>query len=132
MLVAILHFAPAEDDPYGIVARLVDALPSGSFLVMSHATGDFWTPERNADVAAGRYGPFWPRPRADFARFFDGLELVAPGIVSIAGWRAENEPQPSPAPPRGCRRLRLRRDRTGCLTEAHHSAADLTAAAPPR
>ena len=96
MLVAILHFVPDEADPYGIVARLVGALPSGSFLVISHASGDFWTPELNADIAAGRYGVFWPRPRAEFARFLDGLELVSPGIVSVADWRAEDEPPPRP------------------------------------
>jgi hypothetical protein len=63
MLVAILHFIPDEADPYGIVARLVDALPSGSYLVMSHATGDFWSAEARADLASGRLGPLTPRTR---------------------------------------------------------------------
>jgi S-adenosyl methyltransferase len=96
MLIAILHFVPDEADPYGTVARLVDAMPAGSYLVMSHATGDFWPPEAVADIAAGRFGTFWPRTREEFARFFDGLDLVPPGIVSIAEWRAENEPLPRP------------------------------------
>jgi hypothetical protein len=96
MLVAIMHFIPDDDDPYGIVARLVDALPAGSYLVVSHATGDFWTPETIADIEAGRYGAFWPRTRDEFARFFDGLEAASPGMVSIAEWRAANEPQPRP------------------------------------
>ena len=96
MLVAVLHFVPDEDDPYGIVARLVSALPPGSYLVISHATADFWTPETVGDITAGRYGSFWPRTQNQFARFFDRLELVAPGIVSIAEWRADNEPLPRP------------------------------------
>jgi hypothetical protein len=96
ILVAVLHFIRDEDDPYGIVARLVDALPSGSYLVMSHATGDYFGENEIADIAAGRYGPFFPRAHEQIAQFFDGLELLPPGIVSVAQWRAENEPQPRP------------------------------------
>jgi hypothetical protein len=96
MLVAILHFIPDEADPYGIVARLVEAMPAGSYLVVTHATGDFWTPEARADIASGRLGPLSPRTRDEFSRFFDGLDLVSPGIVSIAEWRSENEPEPRP------------------------------------
>jgi hypothetical protein len=97
MLLAIVHFIPEEDNPYGIVARLLDALPSGSYLVMSHATSDDLAPELTADIAAGRHGPGRLRTRAEFTRFFDGLELIPPGIVSVAEWRAENEPQPRPS-----------------------------------
>jgi hypothetical protein len=96
MLAAILHFIPDEDDPYGIVARLVGALPEGSYLVMSHATNDFLAPEEAAEIVAGRYGPFFARSEAEFARFFEGFELVPPGIASVAEWRAEAEPQPRP------------------------------------
>jgi hypothetical protein len=96
MLVAILHFIPDAADPYGIVARLVDALPTGSYLVMSHATGDFWSEQARADLASGRLGPLTPRTHDEFARFFDGLELVPPGITSIAQWRDEDEPEPRP------------------------------------
>jgi hypothetical protein len=96
ILAAILHFIPDQDDPYGIVARLVDALPKGSYLVMSHATNDFLAPDEVAEILAGRYGPFFARSEAEFARFFDGFELVPPGIVSAAEWRAEGEPHPRP------------------------------------
>jgi hypothetical protein len=96
MLAAILHFIPDEDDPYGIVARLVGALPEGSYLVMSNATNDFLTPEEAAEIVAGRYGPFFARSEAGFARFFEGFELVPPGIASVAEWRAEAEPPPRP------------------------------------
>lgn len=97
MLAAILHFIPDEDDPYGIVARLVGALPKGSYLVMSHATNDFLTPDEVAEIVGGRWGPFFARSEAEFARFFDGFELVPPGITSVADWRAEAEPKPRPA-----------------------------------
>ena len=96
ILAAILHFVPAEDDPYGIVARLVGALPKGSYLVMSHATNDFLAPQEVAEIVAGRYGPFFARSEAEFVRFFEGFELVPPGIASVAEWRAEAEPQPRP------------------------------------
>jgi hypothetical protein len=98
MLVAVLHFIPDEADPYGIVAQLVDALPSGSYLVMSHATYDYMPPETIAELDAADSGrvKFHPRSREDFARFFDGLELLPPGIMSIAEWRADDESSPRP------------------------------------
>ncbi len=96
MLVAVMHFVGDSDDPYGVVARLVDALPSGSYLVISHVTGEYFGEKEMADIAAGRYGPFFPRTREQILRFFDGLELLPPGIVSAAEWRAENEPEPRP------------------------------------
>jgi hypothetical protein len=96
VLAAILHFIPDEADPSGIVARLVGALPEGSYLVMSHATNDFLAREEVAEITAGRYGPFFARGEAEFARFFEGSELVSPGIVSVAEWRAGAEPQPRP------------------------------------
>ncbi len=96
VLGAILHFIPDGDDPYEIVARLVGALPKDSYLVMSHTTNDFLTPQEVAEIVSGRYGPFFARSEAEFTRFFEGCELVPPGIVSVAEWRAEAEPQPRP------------------------------------
>jgi hypothetical protein len=102
MLVAILHFVPDADDPYAVVRHLLDALPAGSYLVASHATHDY-LPEayrEQARAAAARGGPHGVislRSRDEFARFFDGLEFVDPGICSVAQWRAEREPQPRPS-----------------------------------
>jgi SAM-dependent methyltransferase len=96
MLVAVLHFLQDEHRPYEIVRSLLDALPSGSFLVVSHATHDFMPPEQARDAYA--HDPnFRFRSRDEFARFFDGLDLVRPGIVSIAEWRAEREATPRPS-----------------------------------
>jgi hypothetical protein len=99
MLVAILHFLDDADDPQAIVAGLVGALPAGSYLVISHGTADYCSPELKAKIlGVMKHGLLVPRSRADFTQFFDGLELVPPGIVSVADWRAENEPGPRLTP----------------------------------
>ena len=89
MLLAVLHFVPDEDDPYKITARLMEALPAGSFLALSHATGDI----QSGRVAAGaeRYNQrsavaITPRTRAQVTRFFDGLQIVDPGVVPLGQW----------------------------------------------
>jgi hypothetical protein len=96
MLIAVLHFISEADDPYGLVARLVGALPPGSYLVMSHATGEYLPEKVVADFAAAPV-PVYLRDREQVGRFFDGLELLPPGIVSTVRWRAGNEPGPRPA-----------------------------------
>jgi hypothetical protein len=96
MLIATLHFIPEEDEPYAIVRRLVDALPAGSYLAISHATSDYLPPALVADISSGKHGQGRLRTKAEFARFFDGLELLAPGVAPVAEWRAEDEPEPRP------------------------------------
>ena len=59
MLLAVLQFIPADEDPYALVSRLVDALPSGSFLVVSHPTDDF-NPNRGESIQ--RYNERSRRP----------------------------------------------------------------------
>lgn len=95
MLVAIMHFISADDDPQGIVARLVSALPPGSYLVMSHATGDYLS-QSLIDAAAGRPVPVYLRSREQFTQFFRGLEPLEPGIVSLSEWRPEIEAELRP------------------------------------
>lgn len=88
MLIAILHFLTDDDDPYRIVTRLVAALPPGSYLAISHTTYDFLPPETIAALDAATTGePFRARTRDQVARFFDGLDLVEPGIVPTTHWR---------------------------------------------
>jgi len=98
ILASILHFVSDTEDPYDIVARLVGPLPRGSYLAIAHASSDYFTPEQTAGVAAGKFGNFHARSEAEFARFFEGFELVPPGITSVAQWRADAEPLPRPAP----------------------------------
>ncbi|MFJ3333639.1 SAM-dependent methyltransferase [Streptomyces sp. NPDC086766] len=90
-LVALLHFVSDEDGAHELVNRLLAELPSGSYLMMTHATADF-TPEESAAAteklkAAGVTLAL--RSRAEFARFFDGLELVEPGVEVVHRWHPE-------------------------------------------
>jgi hypothetical protein len=100
LLVAILHFIEDDDDPYAIVRQLVGALPAGSYLVLSHATFDPLDAETIAAMNAVNEGikpRFCPRTRSEFSRFFDGLDLLEPGIVSVSDWRPGSGPRPTPA-----------------------------------
>ncbi|WP_163549589.1 SAM-dependent methyltransferase [Candidatus Frankia nodulisporulans] len=90
-LIAILHFVPDEDGPYSLVARLLAALPSGSHLAISHGTADF-----DAAVGGGAAPAYRargvsaaPRGREAFVRFFDGLELLEPGVTLAHRWRPD-------------------------------------------
>jgi S-adenosyl methyltransferase len=91
LLIAVMHFIPDEDDPWALAARLLAALPSGSYLALSHLTGDF-DPEAWAGVVAvyRRSGvTMRVRPKPDVERFFAGLDLVDPGVVSLPRWRPD-------------------------------------------
>jgi hypothetical protein len=90
MLVASMHFILDEDDPYGIVRTLLEPLAPGSHLVMTHATNDYLTPEQQAaSVETNRRSgvPFQLRSTEEFTRFFEGLEVLPPGIGSVVNWR---------------------------------------------
>jgi O-methyltransferase involved in polyketide biosynthesis len=89
LLIAVLHFIPDADDPYQIVARLMDAVPSGSYLVMAHAASDI-APEACAEMTR-RYNAMspvaiTPRSREQIARFFDRLDPTPPGVVPLSQW----------------------------------------------
>jgi hypothetical protein len=92
---AIVHFIPDDTEARDVVKRLLDALPSGSALEISHATPDF-DPESTAKaVEIYRAGgtPAKVRTRAEVERFFAGLDLVEPGIQVAHRWRPV-EPNP--------------------------------------
>ena len=88
MMLSILH---AIDDPYAVVSRLMHAVPAGSFLAISVPASDI-QPEAQA-AWARRIAPDFPghtlalRSQAEVTRFFDGLELLAPGVVPVNQWR---------------------------------------------
>jgi len=92
-LVAILHAIPDADDPYAIVARVMDAVPSGSYLALSHLGPEFFTPEALREMQAVSSGriqqQFTYSDRDQVARFFAGTDLVEPGIVPLQDWRPE-------------------------------------------
>lgn len=99
LLVAVLHFLTDADHPYTAVARLIEALPSGSYLAISHATLDplpAATRQSITELAApdAGNGPFRPRNRDEVAAYLTGLELVDPGLVPIVRWRPDQHPRP--------------------------------------
>ncbi len=94
MLLAILQFISDDEDPYTLVSRLLAALPSGSYLVISHPTDDF-NPNRQGE-SIQRYNERVAdqatlRGHDETARFFDGLELAEPGVVAVSKWRPASE-----------------------------------------
>jgi hypothetical protein len=94
MLMTILQHVDDEDDPAKIVATLMDAMPIGSYLALSHPANDI-DAEPMAKMAERLNllmdEPITLRPCADVATFFDGLKLVEPGVVQASKWRPVNE-----------------------------------------
>ncbi len=93
MMVAILMHISDADDPAGLVKAYADAVPSGSYLVLSHLTLDF-LPKKTADdyLEATRHQAMHRTPRTgeQIARYFDGFDLLEPGLVAVSAW-----PEPS-------------------------------------
>jgi hypothetical protein len=89
----VLHFVPPADDPYGAVARFRDALCPGSFLVLSHVTGDGREPVMltGVDAYENANAPLVLRTREQVREFFSGFELIDPGIVFLSQWRPTGE-----------------------------------------
>jgi hypothetical protein len=96
MLIAILQLVTDDDDPYQLVAQLTAAVPSGSFLVITHVAGDMGRQTPGALEAARRLSELLPqrvnpRSQAQVTKFFDGLELVEPGVVPVQQWRPASD-----------------------------------------
>jgi S-adenosyl methyltransferase len=91
--ITLLMILMLVDNPYDIVARLVDAVPSGSYLVISHPAGDVDTGQisRAYDRLNERMGDVQGtlRTHEEVAGFFDGLEMVPPGLVQLHRWRPD-------------------------------------------
>ena len=91
MLLAVLHFLTDADDPRGIVAELAGALPSGSYLAVTHSTADFSPGEITGVAEATKQAGvrYTPRSQAEVAAFFTSLDLVDPGVVPVLAWRPD-------------------------------------------
>jgi SAM-dependent methyltransferase len=92
LLVAVLHFLEDEDDPQSAVAQLRDALAPGSLVIVTHASYEgIPVPQEQAGGAVDVYknirNPLVMRSREEIARFFEGYEMVEPGLVSMPLWR---------------------------------------------
>nr|WP_119727857.1 MULTISPECIES: SAM-dependent methyltransferase [Thermomonospora] len=89
-LLGIMGQLPDSDDPWGIVRRLLDALPSGSYLALSDGTDtNEALNEAIAVYNANSASSYHLRSPEQIARFFDGLDLVEPGVVPTSRWRPE-------------------------------------------
>ncbi|MEI5523077.1 SAM-dependent methyltransferase [Streptomyces brasiliscabiei] len=102
LLLDVLAFVPDDEDPHGIVRRLMDALPAGSHLVLSHTiTSPEWP---DVDIAAAWWNEhgiprLTQRTPETIAGFFDGLDLLEPGVVSCTRWRPESTGDPAAGEP---------------------------------
>ena len=94
MLVAVLHLIGPDDHSYSIVSQLMDAVPPGSFLLLSHVASDI-EPEKMAEMGKrlnrllAQKGTY--RSQAEVTDFFAGLELMEPGVVPVQHWRQDSE-----------------------------------------
>ncbi|MBA9002643.1 MULTISPECIES: SAM-dependent methyltransferase [Thermomonospora] len=99
MLMGVMEFITDDDEAYSIVRRLLEELPSGSYLAMYDGTNvvhreasdqivEVWNSSGNA--------PLVLRSPEQIARFFDGLEIIEPGVVSVTRWRPEIPPGGEP------------------------------------
>lgn len=100
LLLGILHSAGDKDDPYGLVRRLIRAIPGGSYLAICHLTADIYPElkefaralnERSIDM------PLVLRDHAQVTGLFEGLDLVEPGVVQLSKWRPRSEAEAAAA-----------------------------------
>ncbi|MBW8804217.1 MAG: SAM-dependent methyltransferase [Catenulisporales bacterium] len=91
LLIGILHFMPDHEQPAELIRTLLDAVPAGSYLAISHGTADF-APEIGDAVAAAYQASSMPcrvRSAAEVGELLQGVELVDPGLVLLAEWRPD-------------------------------------------
>jgi SAM-dependent methyltransferase len=94
LLVSVLHFVADADGPHALVARYRDVLAPGSRLILSHLASDAF-PEQMAraeQVYEGASARLGARPRAEIRRFFDGFELLPPGLTGPRAWLGDTDP----------------------------------------
>jgi SAM-dependent methyltransferase len=98
LMVAVTHFLPDGDDPWGLVARYVDAVVPGSYLALSAVTSDRQEETWQAVLEPGRERGYegYPRTKAQVERFFEGLKIVRPypaaepAVAFVGLWGAED------------------------------------------
>jgi hypothetical protein len=102
LLGSVLHLIPDREDPYRAVRRLVEALAPGSYLAVAHFTPDHLSPGLTRALRIYQRSGVTAqlRTRAEVARFFTGLHLVAPGIEIASRWRRGPDDGPPPPPDR--------------------------------
>ncbi|WP_250212819.1 SAM-dependent methyltransferase [Acrocarpospora catenulata] len=95
ILTSVLHFVPDTDGPHDIVARLMRAMPRGSYLVLSHGKHAGSAGEadeaRILEIYNRTNKPLYPRGESQIIQFFDGLEIIQPGVVPVQDWRPNGD-----------------------------------------
>jgi len=94
LVVALLHFLPDSADPAAVLDRYKEVLAPGSALILTHGTGELMDPEVAAAISSTYTQAglnIVSRTRAQVQRFFDGFDLVEPGVVPVHEWRPEAE-----------------------------------------
>ena len=93
LLVAVLHFLEDSENPWKIVDCIKDHMAPGSYLALSHVTGDDIPPDASAqacEIYENASAPGVVRAHEDIDRFFDGLVMLAPGLVNVSAWRPDH------------------------------------------
>jgi hypothetical protein len=92
-LLMILHVIPDADDPHALVARVMDAMPSGSYLALSHLGSELLDQEKKQGfedvVSRSAQQQYIGRDREQMERFFAGMDLVEPGLVRVEEWHPD-------------------------------------------
>jgi hypothetical protein len=94
LAIAMFHFVPDDLEAQRIIHVLRDALPSGSYMALTHATADRVDApnvERVEQLYASTSVPFHFRTHSEIVQLFDGFELIDPGVVYVPSWRPETE-----------------------------------------
>ncbi|RCG20119.1 SAM-dependent methyltransferase [Sphaerisporangium album] len=103
LMLAVLHFFPDTDGPEDVVAALAGRMARGSYMVISHATAEKMAPDKLAKAvqtyAMTSAGSITPRSPERIAGFFEGFELLEPGVVPVARWRPDGTPRLDPPGP---------------------------------
>jgi hypothetical protein len=108
LMMSVLHFVPDSDDPRAVIRDYRDAITSGSFLAISHSTDAPVRAEQVTqsdidellDIFSSSGSPATLRPPRELEQFFDGFELLEPGVVPIFDWRPEDPDQIVDSPDR--------------------------------
>jgi len=92
-MLMVLHVIPDADDPYAAVTRVMDALPPGSYLAVSHLGADLLDTEKKQGfedvVRRQAQQQYIGRTRDEMERFFAGMDLIEPGLVRVEDWRPD-------------------------------------------
>ena len=102
LVVAVLHFITDTEHPYQAVRDILAAMPTGSYLALSHGTYDLiptdLLPAVRAAAENSTQGTLHARTYEEVTAFADGLHLIEPGVVPVVDWHPDREPKPEATP----------------------------------